>query len=166
MIDDTLQQPRLAPRSRRALNFLLVDDDDLCLFIHRRVLDMTGYSKSTHVASNGKKAIDFLAGAAEGSHPVPDLILLDLEMPTMGGIAFLEAFQSLECLDKSRIAIVLLTSSVSESEKRQALALGAVKCLSKPLTEQALSDAIRVIDERKPSRVPIDTRNDHPKPQL
>lgn len=150
MIDNTLQQSRLAPRTRRAMNFLLVDDDELCLFIHRRVLDLTGFSKSTHVASNGKKAMDFLAAAAEGSNPVPDLILLDLDMPTMDGLAFLKAYQSLEYLDKSRIAIVLLTSSVSENDKRRALSLGAVKCLPKPLTEDALNDVMQLIDETKP----------------
>ena len=145
------------------LNFLLVDDDDLCLFIHRRILELTGYCKSTNVASNGKKAIDFLTEAADGRGPVPDMILLDLEMPTMDGIGFLRAFQSLKSVDKSRIAIVLLTSSTSEHHKQHALALGAVKCLSKPLTEEALNDVMRFINQNKPlpSLVPINTRNNH-----
>lgn len=163
MSDNRLQQSRPTPSSIRPLNFLLVDDDDLCLFIHRRVLDLTGYCKSTHVATNGKKAIDFLRDAADGSVPIPDLILLDLDMPLMNGIAFLEAFKSLERLDRSRIAIVLLSSSICQHEKELAIALGAVTCISKPLTEPALSDAIRFIEEKKPvpSLVPIDTRKNH-----
>ena len=154
-------QSRSAPLSNRALNFLLVDDDDICLFIHRRVLDLTGHCKSTHVASNGKKAIDFLTDAADGGLPMPDMILLDLEMPTMDGLGFLKAFQALDFVDKSRIAIVLLTSSACDHHKERALALGAVKCLSKPLTEEALHDVIKFINETKPhpSLVPVNTRN-------
>lgn len=163
MYDKHLHKSRHAPLPGRALNFLLVDDDDLCLFIHRRVLELAGCSKSTHAASNGKKAIEFLHGAADGSHPVPDVILLDLEMPIMNGISFLEAFRSLDYPGKSRIAIVLLTSSACEHHKEHALALGAVRCLPKPLTEEALTDVIRFIDEKKKvsSFVPIDTRKNH-----
>jgi len=141
------QQPSLQqssfPQSRhRGLNFLLVDDDDICIFIHRRVLELSGYCKSTHAASNGKRAIDFLNQTKTGRVPVPDVILLDLDMPLMNGIGFLEAFQLLECPDKKRIAIVLLSSTVSDEEKAHAMALGATKCLSKPLTEEALHSMI------------------------
>lgn len=159
MNDKPLQQSRDDLPSGRALNFLLVDDDDLCLFIHRRIIELTGCCKSAHLATNGEKAIDFLASTADGTYPVPDMILLDLEMPMMNGLEFLRAFQSFEFPDKSRIAVVLLTSSASEHDKAEALALGAVKCLSKPLTEHALDDVIRLIDEKKllPSLAPLGT---------
>jgi CheY-like chemotaxis protein len=126
-----------------------VDDDDICLFIHRRVLELSGYSKSTYAASNGKRAIDFLQQSTTGRVPLPDVILLDLDMPLMNGISFLEAFRLLECPEKSRIAIVLLSSTVSDEDKAHAMALGAAKCLSKPLTEEALHSMIGSLRETK-----------------
>jgi CheY-like chemotaxis protein len=131
-----------SPSARRSLsrklNFLLVDDDEICLFIHRRVLDLSGYCSSTHSASNGKTALGILDDAAQGSIPVPDVILLDLEMPIMNGIAFLEAFQKLKCPKKDQIAVVLLTSSVSGRDLAYAKTLGVSQCMSKPLTQEAL----------------------------
>lgn len=129
----------------RGLNFLLVDDDDICLFIHRRVLELTGYCGSAHSASNGKTALEILNRAAEGAMPVPDIILLDLDMPLMNGLAFLEAFRKLECANKQRIAIVLLTSSVSEKDWAYAMSLGVNQCLSKPLTQESLNAVVQSI---------------------
>jgi CheY-like chemotaxis protein len=122
----------------RKLNFLLVDDDEICLFIHRRVLDLSGYCSSAYSACNGKSALEILDHATHGSIPAPDVILLDLEMPIMNGIGFLEAFQKLNSANKDRIAVVLLTSSVSRTDVEYAATLGVSHCLSKPLTQQAL----------------------------
>lgn len=80
---------------------------------------------------------------------MPDVILLDLDMPVMNGIGFLEAFRLMECPEKSRIAIVLLSSTISDEDKAHAMALGAAKCLSKPLTEEALHATIGALQELK-----------------
>lgn len=131
------------PAPGRALNFLLVDDDDICLFIARRVLELTGYCNSAHSASNGKTALEILHRAASGEVPVPDIILLDLDMPIMNGLAFLDAFKNLSCHAKERIAIVLLSSSVSEKDKQYAKSLGVGHCLSKPLTQESLDNVVK-----------------------
>ena len=131
--------------TERRINFLLVDDDDICLFIHRRVLELAGYCKSAHSASNGKTALEILNRAVAGAMPLPDVILLDLDMPFMNGIAFLETFRRMEYPNKERIAIVLLSSSVSEKDKAYAVSLGVHQCLSKPLTQESLNAVVQSI---------------------
>lgn len=128
--------------NKRRLNFLLVDDDDICLFIHRRILELSDYCGSAHSATNGKTALEILQRCALGAMPVPDIILLDLDMPTMNGIEFLEAFRNLDCANKEHISIVLLTSSVSEKDKEYALSLGVREYISKPLTEERLNAVV------------------------
>ncbi|MDQ2656248.1 MAG: response regulator [Bacteroidota bacterium] len=130
------------PLLRRPLNFLLVDDDDICLFIHRRVLELTDYCRSVHSASNGKTALEILQRAAMGAMPVPDIILLDLDMPLMNGLGFLDAYNKLSCMNKGQIAVVLLTSSVSEKDQEYAFSRGASECLAKPLTQAALNSLV------------------------
>ncbi len=127
------------PLLRRPLNFLLVDDDDICLFIHRRVLELTDYCRSVHSASNGKTALEILQRAAMGAMPLPDIILLDLDMPLMNGLGFLDAFNKIGCVNKGQIAVVLLTSSVSEKDKEYAFTHGASEWIAKPLTKEALN---------------------------
>lgn len=129
----------------QGLNFLLVDDDDICLFIHRRVLELSGCCKSAHSAKNGKSALEILNRATNGEIPLPDIILLDLDMPLMNGLAFLEAFRHQERPGKQQIAIVLLTSSVSEKDRDYARSLGVKHCLSKPLTPDNLKSTIQTI---------------------
>ncbi|MEX2234202.1 MAG: response regulator [Cyclobacteriaceae bacterium] len=126
----------------RGLNILLVDDDDICLFIHRRVLELSGHCASARSAGNGKSALEILHRPASGKIPVPDLILLDLEMPIMNGITFLEEFQRLDHAHHHRIAIVLLTSSVSEKDKQYAMSLGVSHYLSKPFTLEAFNTVV------------------------
>lgn len=144
MIPDKIEENPTAITERR-LNFLLVDDDNICQFIHRRVLELAGFCKSAHSASNGQTALEILNRAVAGAMPLPDIILLDLDMPFMNGIAFMETFRRMEYPNKERIAIVLLTSSVSEKDKAYAMSLGVRQCLSKPLTEESLSAVVQSI---------------------
>lgn len=126
----------------RKLNFLLVDDDSICLFIHRRTLELAGCSDTIQSAPHGLRALELLEDAAQGNGPMPDIILLDLDMPIMNGIAFLEAFGRLPMPGKDRIAIVLLTSSLSDKDREYAMSLGAYKYLTKPFTREALDSLV------------------------
>lgn len=74
-----------------------------------------------------------------GAMPLPDIILLDLDMPLMNGLGFLDAFDKLRCANKGQVAVVVLTSSVSEKDQEYALSLGASECIAKPLTQEALN---------------------------
>ncbi len=132
----------------RGLDILLVDDDEICLFIHERVLQLSGMCRSIHSACNGLAALEYLSGAAERAAPVPDIIFLDLQMPLMDGIAFLETFKSLKLASKERIAIVLLSSSVSEKEIGSALSLGVKHCLAKPFSSEALQSVANALYNR------------------
>lgn len=137
----------------RKLNFLLVDDDSICLFIHRRLLELAGCSNSIQSAPHGVRALELLEDAANGKGPRPDIILLDLDMPLMNGIAFLEAFKALSVPDKDRIAIVLLTSSLLDNDREYAMSLGVYRYLTKPFTREALDSIVSSLAEAE--RVPV-----------
>ena len=144
----------LATPLSRGLNFLLVDDDNICLFIHRRVLELSGYCRSAHSAGNGRSALEILNHAATGQAPLPDIIFLDLDMPMMNGIAFMEAFNGLDLPHKGQIAIVLLTSSLCEADRERALELGASHYLTKPFTLEALHSVVTALFNCNP-RLPV-----------
>lgn len=134
-----------APFPDRKLNFLLVDDDTICQFIHGRVLELSRYCNSAQSALNGKQALGILGQAAAGGAPVPDIILLDLQMPLMNGLEFLRAFRNMGEIDRELMAVVLLSSSESPEDRRQATALGASHFMSKPFTNEKLDALISIL---------------------
>ena len=144
------QESSVSSKLERALDFLLIDDDDISLFINRRVVELTPYCNSTLSVKKAENALELLRGASGEHSSWPDVILLDLEMPGMNGIAFLEAFGQLPGVKDRSVAILLVTSSDCKKAKEYALSLGVMQCLAKPLTEEVLTPIINTIFLRRP----------------
>lgn len=125
------------------LNLLLVDDDDICIFIHTKIAEMSGCFQNICSASNGLLALDSLVNACKESINIPDIILLDLDMPVMDGFTFLEAYQRLDFEKKAAISVVILTSSASERDQQRGRVLGATHFLTKPLSMVKLQSVVR-----------------------
>lgn len=87
---------------------------------------------------NGQLAFDQLGGALQNGDTVPDLILLDLDMPVMDGWEFLDALSGLP-LDK-QVCVFVLTSSICPSDAQKAKRYPAVKgFFSKPLDTKSVA---------------------------
>ena len=125
------------------LKILMVDDDEICLFIQKRVVELSAPCCKVQTATNGKIALELLHRAAADKQSLPDIILLDLQMPVMNGTEFMEAFLRADLPGKERIAIVLLTSSVWESDKAYAMSLGVSHYLTKPFTVDSLERLLK-----------------------
>lgn len=61
------------------LNFLIIEDDEIEVLKLKKVFDTLGYRHQIFEAENGKKALEIL------NEKLPDVILLDLNMPKMSG---------------------------------------------------------------------------------
>jgi CheY-like chemotaxis protein len=123
-------------------NVLLVDDDQIFNFLSTKILERMGVADDIHVALNGEEALALLNGYYQGTMSVPDVILLDLNMPIMDGFGFLEAFKRLSLPKMDRIKIVIVSSSQDPRDIEKARALGVDYYLSKPLTEEKLRDVL------------------------
>jgi CheY-like chemotaxis protein len=120
---------------------LLVDDDPTTNFLHRLLLTRLGVAEQILVAENGEQALRLLAqtGGAPASPPCPQLILLDLNMPVLNGLAFLEAYGQLPLASQQPIVIVLLTTSLHPVDLARAQALPIAGFLTKPLTQEKVT---------------------------
>lgn len=125
----------------QSLNLLLIDDDDICIFIHRKIAEKSGVFRKIRTARNGKNGIEILKKTEE-TIEVPNIILLDLNMPVMNGLDFLETFQNLDFKNKEQISIVIVTSSITKNDKLYAASLGVSYYLTKPLTRGAFNSVI------------------------
>ena len=121
---------------------LIVDDDPLLNQINQKVLATSGLVSELHIVKNGKEALEYLNTRLEKSYPLPDIIILDLHMPLMDGFQFIDAFQKLDYL-RTRIELVVFTSSSSPRDKQRVYDKGVKHYLSKPYLLRGLTDVIR-----------------------
>ena len=122
---------------------LLVDDDFATNELHTMVIEVAGAAETVQVATNGQEALDYLSKAARGELPRPDLILLDINMPRMDGFAFMERYQHLPPEEKGEIVVLMLTTSLSDSDRQTADGYADIRdYLQKPLTVELLAQVI------------------------
>ncbi len=124
---------------------LLVEDnaDDEALSI--RALKRNGVVNEVVVARDGVEAADFLLGtgtyAAQGLRDLPAVVLLDLKLPRMDGLEVLRLIRS---DPRARLVpVVVLTSSIEETDLTTSYNLGANSYLRKPVDFDEFMEAVR-----------------------
>jgi CheY-like chemotaxis protein len=134
-----LVQPQRPTDRVQMKNVLLIDDDSTFQFIGKALLKYVGVPpENIQSALSGKHAIDLLTSFHSAGKMLPDLILLDLNMPIMDGFGFLDAFNKLDYPNKDKAKIIVLTSSQNSSDMERAKQFGVTRYMTKPLQEEAL----------------------------
>lgn len=121
---------------------LLVDDDEATNFINELLIEELDFTENLLIARNGKEALDLIKGLYRQKKRLPELILLDINMPVMDGFEFLEAFSALNCPQKEATMIVMVTTSLHQKDIDKVKKTGVAGYLNKPLTRQALEDIL------------------------
>jgi CheY-like chemotaxis protein len=124
----------------RLSSVLLVDDDPTANFLNKMLIERAGVTEHLLVAEDGAQALRTLATACQPPEKAqcPDLILLDLNMPVLNGIEFLQAYQYLPAAQRQGIVVLLLTSASVERDLKQLQDLPLDGILEKPLTAAKL----------------------------
>jgi len=118
----------------------LIDDNNIVNFINRKTMESCGFSDNIIEYTSAKRALKFLGEAAKDLQQVPDLIFLDIKMQLMNGFEFLDSFNKLPTSVKEKTKIIMLTSSLLDSDKEHAMKYeSVVDFLNKPITRDKLS---------------------------
>jgi len=120
---------------------LLVDDDSTTNFLNKLLLTRMGVAEHVLVAENGEQALHTLDQTCSASvdSTCPQLILLDMNMPVLNGLAFLEAYVRMPLAHQQAIVIVMLTTSLHPVDVARAQELPIAGFLNKPLTQEKVS---------------------------
>ncbi|MFD2163555.1 response regulator [Paradesertivirga mongoliensis] len=111
---------------------LLVDDDELDVISVERSLKKLDQDYELFTAYNGIEALEILKSQLEeGKGHLPDVILLDLNMPKMNGIEFLKVLRGDDKL--KHLKVFVMTTSGEEADRKATEQLGVSGYLIKPL---------------------------------
>ncbi|MBB2947028.1 CheY-like chemotaxis protein [Actinoplanes lutulentus] len=125
----------------RTLSVLIVDDDDADSLIIEEALEASPMAPVIHRVADGVQALEYLRGAGTKR---PDLILLDLNMPRMGGREVLAEIKN--DADLKTIPVVVLTTSQAELDVMASYNHHANAFVTKPLELEAFENAVRQIN--------------------
>ena len=120
---------------------MLVEDDEVDAMTVRRALKELHVTNPLVQAENGEEALAALRDPAQAK---PCIILLDLNMPVMGGIEFLQVVKQDATL--KRIPVVVLTTSDEQEDKLASFDLGVAGYIRKPVDYQQFVEAVRSVD--------------------
>jgi len=103
---------------------LLVEDNPTDVFVIKEAIERSGLDLDLHLATNGEEALVYLQNLAKSEKPLcPALVLLDLNLPKIGGIEVLRKLRgSSPC---NQTPVIVVTSSTAESDRAAVRRLGA-----------------------------------------
>ena len=117
--------------SQADVRILLAEDNDGDVYLVRRALERNGLPYTLVVARNGEEALALLRETEQGPvGAMPELILLDLNLPRIDGAQVLSHIRKSEAF--KRTPVIVLTSSDSQKDRELALRLGASLYFRKP----------------------------------
>lgn len=120
---------------------MLVDDNDTDNFIHKRVIELTGFANTILVKNSGKSALEYLTTNKGNIDLLPDLIFLDINMPIVDGFVFLYEYENFPEALKRKCRIVILSSSDNKKDIDRIVDNEfVINFVTKPLSEEALED--------------------------
>ncbi len=130
-------------------NILLVEDNKMDIALTLDAFREARLANKIHVARNGEEALQYLFGegkfADRSIYPLPNIVLLDLKMPGIGGLEVLKRVKNTSGI--KRIPVIILTSSKEEGDRAMSYDLGANSYLVKPISFDGFLEVVKKVTD-------------------
>jgi len=138
----------MATKEHELMRVLIVDDDPILIMVCGRLMKITGFSDEVVSAREGREALQVLEDIFNSSpEKLPEVILLDINMPVMNGWEFLEDFKRLVMRFPREIPVYMLSSTIDQADFDKAKTYPVIKGFySKPLTKDNLEEIKQTIN--------------------
>jgi CheY-like chemotaxis protein len=123
----------------KAVTAYIIDDDPIFVYSLKKLISLRNYCDEVFSFPNGADALEALKNANNTGILMPDIILLDINMPIMDGWEFLVEYAKLKPEINTPITLFLLTSSINDQDIKRAKAIESVNSyITKPVTQAKL----------------------------
>lgn len=117
----------------------LIDDDEIYIFIAKKLINKTDFSEEVEFFYNGKEALRAIKSKLYNEEELQDVILLDLNMPIMDGWQFLDEFIRIKT--NKTIKVFIVSSSVNPVDLERAKTYNMVSNYTvKPISREKLKE--------------------------
>jgi len=127
----------------RALNILLVDDDEVDVIIVKRAFGTANVTNKLFIARDGIEALEMLRG--DEMPKDRRVMLLDINMPRMNGIELLREIRQDAAL--KGLSVIVMTTSTEERDRVEAFKLNVGGYIVKPVTFRAFVEAMALLNK-------------------
>ena len=134
--------------SDRTINILLVEDDEVDVMNVQRAFKKMNIANPLYVAGNGLEALDLLRGKNDKPSEIPSkrrIILLDINMPKMNGIEFLQELRSDPDLQST--PVIVLTTSDEDQDRIDAYRFHVAGYILKPVTFAKFAELMATLNK-------------------
>lgn len=123
------------------LNILLVDDSEDDVVMAKKAFSQLSFPHLLETVMSARDALDYLqcrGKYADRKAVLPDILLLDINMPVMDGFALLQILKADQVLKK--IPVIMLSTSSAKEDISRSYECGAASFITKPETYEGLKD--------------------------
>lgn len=118
----------------KELHIILVDDNDIDIVVNSKLLKLANFSQNISSFNSGRDVLDFLGEKQSQIIDQQNILLLDIQMPIMGGFECLDKIMELPAEVQESLMVFMLSSSIDRNDIERAEKNPAVlKVLEKPL---------------------------------
>lgn len=120
----------------------IIDDDNVFQMLSKKLIQNQFEDYEVHCYMNGEEALEAFQKCVNGQRPVPDVILLDLNMPKVNGWEFLDTYEQHANII-NRITLHIVSSSIDPDDIDKANSYRSVnEFIHKPLSVDSLSHVL------------------------
>ena len=124
----------------KPLKIALVDDDRIYQFTTERLLERLNLEVEFMWFKDGEEALVYIADNAAVAGNLPDILIVDINMPFLDGWQFLDAFNAIRSGLSKQVDIYMVSSSNDDRDMQRARSTEGVRdYVEKPITKEKLS---------------------------